>query len=64
MEESSAFTAFLLAQLRSAALRSKLVANQIEAATVALSTGVITAEMALLILHETDLFDFVTGKSS
>jgi hypothetical protein len=49
----SAFVEFLLAQFRCAALRSKLITNQIEAATVALSAGIITPETALLILHET-----------
>lgn len=53
--ESSTFTAFLLAQLNCASLRSKIVTNQIEAATVALSAGLILPETAILILAETGL---------
>ena len=55
VEPSSAFTAFVLEQVRFAALRSKITTNQLEAATVALSAGMITAEQAILILHETGL---------
>jgi hypothetical protein len=51
-EPSSAFTSFILAQLNCAALRSKIITNQIETATVALSGGLISAEQAILILAE------------
>jgi hypothetical protein len=46
------FTDFTLGQLRCAALRSKIVANQIEAASAALSAGIISPEQAILILAE------------
>jgi hypothetical protein len=52
---SSGFTDFILAQLKCAALRSKIISNQIEFATVALSAGMITAEQAILVLAETGL---------
>jgi hypothetical protein len=50
---NTAFTDFILGQLRCAALRSKIVTNQIEAAATALSVGMITPEAAILILAET-----------
>jgi hypothetical protein len=50
---STAFADFILAQIRCAALRSKITCNQLEAAATALSAGMISPEMALLILHET-----------
>jgi hypothetical protein len=49
---STSFTDFTLAQLNCAALRSRIALNQIEAATVALSAGMVTPEQALLILAE------------
>ena len=55
VEPSSAFTAFVLEQIRFAALRSKITTNQLEAAAAALSGGVITAEQAILILAETSV---------
>ena len=52
---SSTFTAFVLTQLRCAQLKAEIVVNQIEAATAALSAGMITAEQAILILAETSI---------
>ena len=52
---STAFADFILRQLRCAALRSKIITNQIEAATVALSGGLISSEAAILILAETGI---------
>ena len=60
---STAFVDFLLQQFRCAALRSKIVTNQIEAATVALSAGMISAEAALLILHETGAAELIPTSS-
>jgi hypothetical protein len=51
---STAFTDFILAQLNWAALRSKIT-NQIETAITALRAGLITPEMALLVLTECGL---------
>ncbi len=59
---STSFADFILGQIRCAALRSKIVANQLEVAATALSAGLIAPETALLVLHETGLFD--TGASS
>jgi hypothetical protein len=50
---SAAFTAFVLRQLRCAELRAELVANQCKRAAAAVSGGLISPEMALLVLHET-----------
>lgn len=52
VEPSSAFTSFILAQLNYAALRSKIITNQIETAAGALAAGMISPEMAILILAE------------
>jgi hypothetical protein len=52
---STAFTDFILAQLNWAALRSKIITNQIETAITALRAGLITPEMALLVLTECGL---------
>jgi hypothetical protein len=50
---TSGFTDFILGQLRCAALRSKIVTNQIEVASAALSAGLIAPEIAIIILAET-----------
>jgi hypothetical protein len=50
---SAAFTAFVLKQLRCAELRAELCVNQIKTARTALSDGLITPEIAILILSET-----------
>jgi hypothetical protein len=52
---SSSFTDFVLTQLKCAALRTKIITNQIEFATIALSAGAITAEQAISVLAETGL---------
>lgn len=50
---STAFTDFVLRQLRCAKLRGQITVNQIEMAATVLSAGMISAEAALLILAET-----------
>ena len=52
---STAFTAFVLGQIRITKLRAELVANQAEMAMIALSDGLISPEMAVLVLAETGL---------
>jgi hypothetical protein len=54
-EASSAFTHFVLRQIGCAKLRAELVANQADMAITALSAGLITPEMALLVLAECGL---------
>jgi hypothetical protein len=49
---STAFTAFVLGQIRVAKLRAELAANQADMAITALSGGVISPEQAILILAE------------
>ena len=50
---SDAFSMFVLEQIRCARLRAETTANQCEMAAAALSAGIVTPEMALLVLHET-----------
>jgi hypothetical protein len=52
-EPSSGFTSVILAQLNCAVLRSKIITNQLEATIAALSAGLISPEMAMLMLAET-----------
>jgi hypothetical protein len=52
-EPSSAFADFVLKQIGCAKLRAEITVNQTEMALTALSGGLITAEQAILILHET-----------
>jgi hypothetical protein len=52
---STAFTAFVLGQIRITKLRFELAANQADMAIAALSNGLITPEMAVLVLAETGL---------
>ena len=49
---STAFTAFVLGQIRITKVRFELAANQCDAAIVALSGGLISPEQAILILTE------------
>ena len=49
---STAFNDFLLRQLRCAKLRAQITVNQIEMTATALSAGMISPEIAILILAE------------
>ena len=51
-EASSAFTQLVLRQIECAKLRAELVVNQADMAIIALSGGLISPEMAILILAE------------
>jgi hypothetical protein len=51
-EASSAFTQFVLRQIHCTKVRAQLVANQADMALAALSGGLISPEMAILILTE------------
>ena len=55
LASSSSFTAFMLEQIRCAKLRAEITANQCEMAAAALSAGIVSPEMALLVLYETDI---------
>jgi hypothetical protein len=55
VEPSSGFVDFILHRLHVAALRAKIVANEIEATATALSGGLISPEAAILILAETGI---------
>jgi hypothetical protein len=49
---SAAFTAFVLGQIRLTKLRAELVVNQADMAHAALAGGLISPEMALLVMTE------------
>jgi hypothetical protein len=49
---SAAFTAFVIEQIRCAKLRAEITVNQCEMAAAAVSAGLISPEIALLVLHE------------
>ena len=57
--EKQAISELFLAALRSAALRAKLDANEIETINTALKSGLITPEYALAWLHDIGLVDQV-----
>jgi hypothetical protein len=57
--ETLAISELFLAALRSAALRAKLDANEIEAIDTALKSGLITPEYAMVWLHDIGLVDQV-----
>jgi imidazolonepropionase-like amidohydrolase len=61
---SSTFIDFLLAEFRCAGLRARIVANEIEAMATALSAGLISAETAVLHLHETGALALVPTSSA
>jgi hypothetical protein len=55
LPSSSSFTAFVIEQIGCARLHAELTVNQCDMAITALSAGMITPEMAILILAETGL---------
>jgi hypothetical protein len=57
--ETLAISELFLAALRSAALRAKLDANEIETIDTALKSGLITPEYAMVWLHDIGLVDQV-----
>ncbi len=57
--ETQAISELFLAALRSAALRAKLDANEIETIDTALKSGLITPEYAMAWLHDIGLVDQV-----
>jgi len=63
-EPSSAFVSFVLRQLNCARLEALLAANEIATTATALSGGLISAEVALLILHETGLAELIPTSSA
>lgn len=50
---------YLLAELRCASLRARLVQADIEAVGIALRAGVISAEQALHLLSDVDAFGYI-----
>jgi hypothetical protein len=53
--------AYLLAELRCAALRTRLVASEIDAIGIALRGGMIDLDSAVAWLHECDVLDYVAA---
>lgn len=62
-EPSSGFVDFILHRLRVAELQAKIVANEIEAMATAMSAGMISAELALLHLHEAGAIGLLPSSS-
>jgi hypothetical protein len=61
---SSVFDAFVLAHLRRARVRARLILNHIDAAGIALRGGLTDGEGALGMVAEAGLLGFVTERSS
>jgi hypothetical protein len=53
-------TAYLLAELRCAALRARLIACEIDAIGIALRSGMIDPDTAVAWLHDCNVLDYVT----
>jgi hypothetical protein len=49
------FAKYLLAEMRAASLRAKLLSSEIDAIAVALNGGLVTAEQALVLMNGVDL---------
>jgi hypothetical protein len=60
---ASSFAAFVLASMRVAYLRTRIVGNEIAATAVALKSGLIDAETALAMLNEADLLSLTEVSS-
>jgi len=53
------FAEYLLAEMRAASLRAKLLGSEIDAIALALSGGLISADQALVLMHGVDLLRFI-----
>lgn len=60
---SSAFTEYLLAEIRCAVIRAKLIANDLTAVGLALKAGFINADDALEHLHDCGVLRLVAPSS-
>jgi hypothetical protein len=61
---SSTFANYVLAEIRCAALRARLMANELNTMGVALKGGLIDTNAALAHLHEVGVLHLITGASS
>jgi hypothetical protein len=62
-EPSSGFTEFMLAQLRCAGLRARLIVTEIDSISVALRGNFITPDGALEWLRDAGALDLITASS-
>ena len=53
------FHDYLLAELRCASLRAKILQAEIDAIGIALKGGMVTAEQAIVLMHGVDLLRFI-----
>jgi hypothetical protein len=53
------FHDYLLAELRAAGLRAKILQAEIDAIGIALKGGMVTAEQAIVLMHGVDLLRFI-----
>jgi hypothetical protein len=57
--ETMSFRDYLLAELRCASLRAKILQSEIDAIGIALKGGMVTAEQAIVLMHGVDLLRFI-----
>lgn len=60
---SSNFAAYVLAEIRCAGLRTRIIANEIESVTTALGAGLVNADTALAHLHEVGVLHLIEASS-
>jgi hypothetical protein len=53
------FQDYLLAELRCASLRAKILQSEIDAIGTAVKGGLVTAEQAIVLMHGVDLLRFI-----
>jgi hypothetical protein len=58
------FAEYLLAEMRAASLRARLLSSEIDAIAVALSGGMVTADQALTLMAGVDLLRVIGEQSS
>jgi hypothetical protein len=58
-ETAVSFRDYLLAEIRCASLRAKILQAEIDAIGIALKGGMVTAEQAIVLMHGVDLLRFI-----
>jgi hypothetical protein len=58
-ETAMSFDEYLLAELRCASLRAKILQSEIDAIGIALKGGMVTAKQAIVLMHGVDLLRFI-----
>jgi len=57
------FHDYLIAEIRCASLRARILQSEIDAIGIALKGGLITVEQALALLHDVDLLRYIGERS-